>query len=1362
MSGYMGWRSVAGLWIVVVAVFASGPAAYAEAALSLAGSRRHFNVAEPVELAVVAAGEARLVVRHADGSSLELSVPVGADASARMVSLKAGALKPGRYTATLEGAAGESVAFTIHQAEHTNAYFTGQWVHDNVRDNYDPIVASKGGWMFMNTDYAGMHPRTPAPGDLAEAYVAAGMKPYTLMVLGGGHQLDLELRSDWGDPWVQRAVIWRTQLAALSNRIYPIGGLQMYDEPGLTHWPIMDEDGEMIGMNPFAVPHQLREFERLTGVKMPVGPLDETVTQYKPMLDKFVQFITMRLKYLEQTSSAITWATDSVHSDFGVLNQMSSSYAAGTVADGVDGRQARPFDVISGHGGYSVRPFGTFEPVLSAEGYRSYSFDRPHVYLPMWFCHTWSTIRNAVWMSWITKLEGMLYSPDLSFRQHNDRFGYHGTNTVFEIAEINRRLARVGEVMNHLPKQRAGVAVLMSHSQFATDVAEHNHPEPVEFGSPAYHSPHQQYVFMTFFRVMETGRIPNWLDEGEAVEKGADYLLQWPVIMCPGLTRVPENLREVIEAYIAGGGTFVQFKDDAEQFEGAVIADHDYAMWSEYHQENLSEPGIDGERHQANQDLEWRGWNMAQAPTFERDLASWLGEARYDVASNDVLLSVHEAGEASYLLMANNAQSRDNPRRVKHELVPVQTTVDVPAEGVIYDLFDGGRVAVEAGEAPLRLAAGSGAAWLHLPEAPGPVNVAAEVTADQRLNIRVTWGSTGYLPFRLRIHDPSGQEVIDWYRATSPTANATQFETTVPLGANAEPGDWRVTVEEWLTGGKAEAVVAVEPSASAQLASVATGPVSIYFDDAARIARLLAGEANEPPYEQLNWEAEDVFDLDPTRFAVFGEQADADRVAEALRGQGMTVEVNPAYEIVPFEQKPGYGGSGGMFRESTFENIYAHAIVLPGHALLAEAMKRGHINRPTSETFPGPGRAFVQWGSSCFQAGWQNVFVLGDAEAGIAWLLEAIESEAVPAQPEALTPAVEVDAKGQAPAPLRGQMRVDERLAFYDTPVGVGVSPDGQTRYVLLYDGSVTAHDSDGNERWRTQPLFEGATLAVSPTGDRIAVAGYPGLAVLDADSGEALGSHHLSPRDWPDGAVSIEVNLMVGVAWNDAGTLVAGGWTENEAFPHDPVVLDADGDVVTTVAEIAGEVMGVAFVPGTDTLLIGAEELTAVDARSGEVLWRNAIDGAQAFAFSDDGRTGAAGGWGRVAGAFDLEDGQVTRELATDSVVGGVALLPDGRLIVANWGGTHPLRVVDQDGASAVWFDSAFGFQHVRWSPAHDALLAAEQGGRLWLLDAAGQPLATLDEDEGTTVYRLSLQDDQALVARMDRTVQTVTIAAE
>jgi hypothetical protein len=239
---------------------------------------------------------------------------------------------------------------------------------------------------------------------------------------------------------------------------------------------------------------------------------------------------------------------------------------------------------------------------------------------------------------------------------------------------------------------------------------------------------------------------------------------------------------------------------------------------------------------------------------------------------------------------------------------------------------------------------------------------------------------------------------------------------------------------------------------------------------------------------------------------------------------------------------------------------------------------------------------------------------------------------------------------------------------------------------------------------------------------------------------------------------VSLGVNRMIAVAWNDAGTLAAGGWLNPDPKTAlDPVVVDSTGKVTARPKGVAGQVMGAVFVPGGDTLLLGADQLTAVDAAGGKVLWRNPIKGAQAFAFKGDGKTVTAGGWGKSAGTFALAEPAKVQSVSLPSVVGGVAFLPGGELAVAVWGGVHPLFVL-RKGKAEPLFQTSFGFQNVVWSGKHKGLLAAEQGGKVWLLGGDGKPRALL-ADAGTTAYRLRLAGDDVLVARMNRVVQRLGV---
>ena len=363
---------------------------------SLAGTRTHFSMAEPIEFAVLYkndGGNAKtlpLEIRHSDDSTVTIDVPFDAAAGksqARMVTLHPNALKPGDYTVAvkIDGAA-KPATFSVHRDEHPNAYMVAQWVQ---HQELPGTIAAKGGWMYFTSDFHSLHPRKPTPDDVANAYVAARMKPYALCVLGGGHQLDLDLHNDWGDPWVQRSIAWRMQLDALiqSDISYRRTPLFRRAGPDLVAHASRSANSKR-DTNPYSIPHQLEEFTKRTGKKLPEGPFAlhrpaSTPNTWTNGLD----FIEQRQKYLEQAWNATRWATDSVNPKFTTINQVSSSYAVGDTTDGVDTRQDRAYSVQSGHGGYSDAGYGTMFPVRSAEGFQGFSQGQPHYYLPTWGTH---------------------------------------------------------------------------------------------------------------------------------------------------------------------------------------------------------------------------------------------------------------------------------------------------------------------------------------------------------------------------------------------------------------------------------------------------------------------------------------------------------------------------------------------------------------------------------------------------------------------------------------------------------------------------------------------------------------------------------------------------------------------------------------------------------------------------------------------------------------------------------------------------------------------------------------------------------------------------------------------------------------
>jgi hypothetical protein len=1389
------WRSVAATSRgIVAAAFAAKPPAPTPVAkgplqIALASTRTQFTTAEPVEIALAYAGSASRValrVVHEDGSEIAVDVPLD-HGSARVITIPAGTLKAGTYEVIANDGKPvvplpPSVGFAVHRDEHPSAYFIGSWMQTTADA---PTVAAKGGWMYFTSDLIWASARKPGPDDIVERYVAARMKPFSMCVMGGGHQLDMDLMNDWSDPWVQRAVTWKMGLAALSNRVYPAGGIHAFDEPGLTWWPIgRDAKGHVTSTSPFSTPVPREEFELLTGVEIPSGPLPETLPRYVERMSAWLDFIAMRLKYLEQAWWAAVTAVRQVHPRFLTINQVASSYAPGLVTDGVDNRMNRPYQVVSGHGGYSEG--GSWAPLVSARAYDGWSWDRPHYYLPMWGSFDYAQMRQEVWLPWSTKLEGIQYDPH---HEWNLAGSYGDSRAVLEIAEVNRRLAIVGDIMRRMPRTLAPVAVLMSHTQSAYDLAMGVEPTQAEAADPAAkasrRSAHRAQVIALMKLALSTGVAPNWIDEYEVVTKGAAFLRQWKVVYCPGLAIAKPELRDTLERYVVAGGRLVQGTGDELQLAGATrvpYADAGAAL--------PPQAGF------PRSDYAERKERLERAPGFARDLAAWCGQEEYasHAPPNAMLMNVQRAGSATYLLFANNSQDPTDARHTQLAPIPFATTIDVPTWGVLYDLLEGGTVAAPLGKAPLHLAAGDGACWLHLPAAPGPVRLAVSlVPSVWALDVDVAWGSAGYLPFRLRIVDPSGNVTLELLRATTPEDSvplsygddaveraspakgqtgrrvrreigATSFAERFSLGANSAPGTWTVEIHESLTGSTTRERVTVPASAPAPTVNASATAVSIYFSDAERIIDLFAGRALEPPFEKMNFDCRRVFGLDAKKFAVFGPAATAEGIASPLRAKGMTVAVNPAYEIVPFTREPDRGGTGPIqdAGKVNFENIYAHTIVLPGHALGQRSWERGHVNRPVTPTFPGPGRAYVQWGMGGYQAGFENVWVFGDSAAGVDWLLAAIEGKNAAEKTFAITARA---APRSATRPrFRERFVVGQEIKVGDTPVGIGTSPDGSILFVLLAGGTVAAYDGDGRRLWNTAALQDGECLSVSPRGDRIAVGGFPGLLVLDAANGRIV-SGYRAPALARD--QSFGLSRIVATVWSADGAMVAGGGVSDgstsskggpaPAFPL--VVLDAEGNPLPSPPAVSGDVMGMAFIPGTRTLVVGANALTALDLTSGKVVFKGEVGGARSIAFSADGTTIAAGGFGKRAGSFRATDGKLLASAAFPSNVGGVAILPGGDLAVAVWGGTHPLYLLRATDPKPVPLAQArYAFHDVVWLAREERLVAAEEGGNLWLFDRDGKARAKL-EDAGTTIHRIVTHPTGLVVGRMNRVVQRLRL---
>ncbi len=257
----------------------------------------------------------------------------------------------------------------------------------------------------------------------------------------------------------------------------------------------------------------------------------------------------------------------------------------------------------------------------------------------------------------------------------------------------------------------------------------------------------------------------------------------------------------------------------------------------------------------------------------------------------------------------------------------------------------------------------------------------------------------------------------------------------------------------------------------------------------------------------------------------------------------------------------------------------------------------------------------------------------------------------------------------------------------------VALSPDGTQVVAGADDGMVSAWSTaTGDERFVNDEAFDARVIAYSPSGDRIAIADYSHISMVDSETGASV--LRFRTPEW-----------MFSLAFDADGSRIASGLWDRSVHVWDA----ATGDPLTAIdaAHAQGQLETLAFTPDDDNLvsgvgyLSGAAEFAVWNSVSGvEVERRDAnTHGVFAVAFADDGASMLTGGRSSVL-TWDTDTWEQVGHLAIDGTVASL-IVDDDVLIVGGWGMPSVLfldRVTgDQLGAVPVpaWsldFDAASG----------------------------------------------------------------------
>ena len=527
-----------------------------------------------------------------------------------------------------------------------------------------------------------------------------------------------------------------------------------------------------------------------------------------------------------------------------------------------------------------------------------------------------------------------------------------------DLKRLHARLTRFGDLFRAVRRVRSSeVAVL--HSLYS--IAPTLMPKQEDRGY-AYRSAYRPVygIYLLLSALLRQGVQAGIVCEEEVLER--DGLAGRKILIVPGITEMMPELREKILQFIANGGTVFTDAGATVHLPGAQALPVDFFSEADNAHMDAGDPKSTRVDRAA----------LAHVMPALAGVAKLL-EHRPLPGSIDLLVTRQQQGKGQYYFCLNDRifPLDQLPRPLSEYEVqlyhlPIETSVTLPAHGVVYDVFAGKEVARATGTAtlPVQLPEGDMALFAVLPEAVGGVTLRADgaLTAGQLASYEVSIaGDSGLLltaaiPLEIRFLDADGQEIRPTiYRSTHDGI----FRGALRVGAFDSQ---RITISarELLAGHQAQATLVV----TSDRATVTELTDQVIVENGRALAPFLAG-------------------LHSVYLALGDgpgspEEEDAAPLAAALRARGIDVEVRRASELArkTFDKYVGRGffrmqtGVAAGFHVS--EDALAGAEMIPevdraviaigssqNNCLIRAVTEEHNWTRYADRGFPGPGRALL-------------------------------------------------------------------------------------------------------------------------------------------------------------------------------------------------------------------------------------------------------------------------------------------------------------------------------------------------------------------------------------------------------------------
>jgi hypothetical protein len=1147
-------RVAIGVVILCVALLVRAADQPAGTRLLLPLGRSAYQTNEMIDVSVVRegkslpAGELKLTLAGKDGSKITAEFPVKASPAGTTEHLQINGwlLRPGEYTITANVDGHDATAaIDVHSHIRQSTFKTIDW-GSRASGKQQRLLGEDGlGFNLLYYAYGGLEPNET---------IRAGIDYMRVCAMSGGHQMDLRSECDWSDPYTLQGAAARVARQALEDRTHSnCIGVHFYDEPGLTWW----KHSQTGVPAPYNVPAQDRSYRAAFGHDAPqyndIKPDDSAA------IERWMDYSIWRLSILEAAWKQGILAVNDVRPDY--LTATQSMYGFGAYGDGYYFNVARPFPVLSGHGGYDDGPAGYFFPSFHLEFGRirdGTERNKPEWYLPSWYRMTPENYRLEQYLPFMMHVQGLAKPPDL--------LAHDPAQTPEEagIVEANKLTARLGTIFTTMPLTRPPVAQLFSLSQnLSAEVRDMQ--DPKKMVQSAYDGGgHSRAKSLSTYLAGKMIHIPFMPIVEEDILDGTLAANHRAVIL-PGINYLEPNVIAALEQFITGGGTVLVSDDSQVQIKGATKI----GAAASSAQDDLVARLWRENKIEESKKVRGASAYLKDAEPFAKAVREQLAKigitAPMECDQPAVVTSRQALGDVEYLFATNATpdEKSDKPLAIK----PTVATLSLPNDGrPIYDAIRGKSAAEfavkdKALSATIRFGAGQMRAFARTARPIGAVQVnqpmlTRDYTATEN-PVHIEFSAMvldnagkpliGSIPLQVKLIDPLGESRYDLYRATDKGS----CRIDLPLAANDPPGEWKVIVRELLND--TEGSTTFQYAAPSQVgAIVGVRPRALMFgDDRHHVFRFFRTFENVSIVAG-NGDYSAAVDRIVTSLKPWDIHCKVVPIAEASKPRALSPEESSTWvglvdgvrkdqKNPPTAQAVGFAVQGPVILLGTPED----------NVLIKFAVEHKFLPyMPDAQNVPGRGRGMVAWQRDLVGYQQQSITLIGYDADGIGEAIGTMCQAAAGQEPlMSLAPptrsSVAPATRAEREPSLNEVWRIalpDRAVALQSDAKGIVITTADGSRFTVDSSGHMTgredASDAQINPKNEAPKLPEPISKASPPAliakrvaahGDRTFVA-YWGGTVLGFDAGGKSLCLKVFPQDVAEMSVQGDL-LIVGLA---------------------------------------------------------------------------------------------------------------------------------------------------------------------------------------------------------------------------------------